>query len=559
MKNILLRIVLFCCLPIVVFGQNKIKKYEYWMDNNVVGRQIVNISPTVKLELNASLPNSGLTPGLHTFNIRFCDDSNWCSAVSTGLIEAFTSSPQIVSFEYWFDSSYGAKTTVPLTPSATVMLNAVTLNASNLSDGMHLLNIRFLDASSKWSSVQSNLIYKSGSNSALLNLVCAYKYWIDDDFSKAITKAITPASANLNFSSGLDLSAFPKGNHRLNIQFKDTAGFWSLVSSQQIDIRFSNGTSSQNLMSEYRYWFGNNFSGAIEKPVIPQVAYATMNDFIDFSTVISGTKTLHFQFKDTAGLWSSVTTDTIRIIHAITANFSANSWGVCDSGNFVFTNTSTSFANSFKWDFGDSLSSKLLNVSHFYNRLGTYAVKLLAIDTITGIRDSVVKNIYVSTKPLVNLGRDTTIKSGQTLLLDAGNPGCTYRWSSGDTSRNLSVKQAGTYYVEVSNKGCLSTDTIIVGVNIGNSELINRVESVVIFPNPSSKQVSISVSLTFPEKVSLTLYNLLGEIIYVDELKCLSQNTTTKLDFTELPAGLYFIVLRGNSWTRTGKVLKSNF
>ncbi len=605
------------------------------MDNNIAGRQIVTVTPAVNYELNAVITNSGLTSGLHTFNIRFFDDSNLCSAISTQLIDAFSANPQIVKYEYWFDSSYGSKTIVTLTPSANAVLNAVVINASAIQDGVHFFNIRFMDSGSKWSSVQSNLIVKSGTSASMVYAVCGYRYWIDNNFGNAtykainvpvanvdvnanldlksfpkgnhlfsiqfkdtsglwssvmsqnidiktdgvsllnvisgyrywidfdftnnIAKGISAPAANFNFNANMDLKSFPKGNHLLNIQFKDTSGLWSAVSSQHVDIRSDGGTANQNVMSKYRYWLGSDFSNVIEKPVIPQVAYANINTNLDFSTTLSGTKILHIQFKDTSGLWSSVATDTMKVIHAIAANFSADPWGVCDSGNVAFTNISTSFANSFKWDFGDSSTSKLVNPSHFFKKLGTYSVKLLAIDTLSGIKDSLVKNVFVSTKPIVNLGKDTTIKSGQTLVLDAGNPGCTYHWSTGDTSKTISVSLTGTYYVEVSNKGCISTDTIKVAVSVGTNEAINKLESVHIYPNPGNRIVNISISLSSPETVWLTLYNPLGQMIGQKELKNANPNFIAEMDLSQLPAGFYFLSIKGQGWIKEEKIVKSEF
>ncbi len=73
---------------------------------------------------------------------------------------------------------------------------------------------------------------------------------------------------------------------------------------------------------------------------------------------------------------------------------------------------------------------------------------------------------------IVNLGNDTTICNGQTLTLNAGNPGATYVWQNGSTSQTFNVTQSGTYSVAVNAGGCyVARDTINVTLNNGNLSL----------------------------------------------------------------------------------------
>ncbi len=64
----------------------------------------------------------------------------------------------------------------------------------------------------------------------------------------------------------------------------------------------------------------------------------------------------------------------------------------------------------------------------------------------------------------VDLGADTALCSGENLVLDAGNTGATYNWSSGTTGQTITVSTTNTYSVTVTNSvnGCQSTDQITV-------------------------------------------------------------------------------------------------
>jgi len=88
--------------------------------------------------------------------------------------------------------------------------------------------------------------------------------------------------------------------------------------------------------------------------------------------------------------------------------------------------------------------------------------------TVTGTRgvcvDSMHYTVPVNPLPVVNLGNDTTICNPATIVLDAGAPYASYRWSPGsETTRSVVVKTFGNYSVAVSDShGCKTTDQIKV-------------------------------------------------------------------------------------------------
>lgn len=64
--------------------------------------------------------------------------------------------------------------------------------------------------------------------------------------------------------------------------------------------------------------------------------------------------------------------------------------------------------------------------------------------------------------PIVDLGNDTLICEGTSLILDAGNPGLSYEWSDGSTNQTLDVQSAGLYYVTVIDGTCSGSDSILI-------------------------------------------------------------------------------------------------
>ncbi len=78
----------------------------------------------------------------------------------------------------------------------------------------------------------------------------------------------------------------------------------------------------------------------------------------------------------------------------------------------------------------------------------------------------------------VNLGNDTTLCYGNSLLLDATSPGATYLWHDNSTNPTFQVTLPGTYWVVVDDVGCVGVDTIHIDfhpqdlVNLGNDTIL---------------------------------------------------------------------------------------
>lgn len=102
---------------------------------------------------------------------------------------------------------------------------------------------------------------------------------------------------------------------------------------------------------------------------------------------------------------------------------------------------------------------------------GTYIVKVTTPSGCFAYDTVIINNLDA---PVVNLGADKQECAGVPVLLDAGNPGATYLWSTGATTRSISVTTPGVFIVSVTNtNGCKTMDTIVitryapVNVNLG--------------------------------------------------------------------------------------------
>jgi gliding motility-associated-like protein len=69
---------------------------------------------------------------------------------------------------------------------------------------------------------------------------------------------------------------------------------------------------------------------------------------------------------------------------------------------------------------------------------------------------------YIVDVPL-ELGSDTVLCQGETLLLETGIDDASYNWKNGSTAPSLPVEFPGVYWVEVNKENCIFYDTISVG------------------------------------------------------------------------------------------------
>lgn len=109
-------------------------------------------------------------------------------------------------------------------------------------------------------------------------------------------------------------------------------------------------------------------------------------------------------------------------------------------------------AQQYIWNTGDTTATLLANTA------GLYSVQV--INQPCTLTASV--NLGITPIPLVNLGADTLLCPGDTLLLDAQNAGAGFNWNTGAVSQSIEVAAAGTYAVTVIAQNCPATDSISI-------------------------------------------------------------------------------------------------
>jgi len=173
-------------------------------------------------------------------------------------------------------------------------------------------------------------------------------------------------------------------------------------------------------------------------------------------------------------------------------------------------------------------------------------------------------SILVTPRPKVNLPADTVVCVYDSIILNAGNPGFSFLWSTGDTVQTIMVATTGlgydlqTYSVMVGNAfGCNDADSISVLFSyeecVGIGEQAKPLMT--LFPNPTTGRLNV-VFTDPPDKGELVVINLYGEEVAVHSIGQIPERVFT-FDLSGIPSGIYFLGYRGTSLIKPVKFILS--
>jgi hypothetical protein len=214
---------------------------------------------------------------------------------------------QIRKVQYWFDTDFAGKTEQSVTSGN--MQELTELNTAGLSEGLHTVHIRAKDTEN-WSVVHSQLFYKLPENVQSAAVV-AYEYWVDTDFAGKRQETLSGQLATVN---ELDFNLLGEGLHLLHIRALDNLGRYSPVYSRLF--YKPDETIAGNKIDAYRYWYDYQFDEHVFA-----VLEATANPYeLDERYTLPDTftegeeHTFHIQFRDALGNWSTIVSDTFKIV-----------------------------------------------------------------------------------------------------------------------------------------------------------------------------------------------------------------------------------------------------
>ncbi len=207
---------------------------------------------------------------------------------------------------------------------------------------------------------------------------------------------------------------------------------------------------------------------------------------------------------------------------------------------------STGLASSYLWSTGDTTQFSSVKTS------GIFSITVSDTNGCTGV--SIPLSITVYDLPLVDLGPDTITIELDTIL-DAGNPGASFLWNTGDTTQTIFVNSPGIYTVNVTDlNNCVASASIYIDIRT-DVIVIDNAEQIKIFPNPNNGSFTLSGELPVSEMLQIKLINSVGHIVFTSDAEEVSGRFNKTIDLNEPIPGVYYLILHIGARSYSGKVL----
>jgi hypothetical protein len=96
-------------------------------------------------------------------------------------------------------------------------------------------------------------------------------------------------------------------------------------------------------------------------------------------------------------------------------------------------------------------------------------------------------------------------------------------------------------------------------IRVENCQAVNdlqRVTSLVVYPNPAKERIYLKITEGNPEDFSLLIYNSLGFLVWETEIEEILPGNFFSLDISRLPEGIYILKLKTDRQIFTGKLIR---
>ncbi len=248
------------------------------------------------------------------------------------------------------------------------------------------------------------------------------------------------------------------------------------------------------------------------------------------------------------------------------ADFVGDPTSLCGMGSVQFTNTSVGDPISYHWFFEGGYPDQSWdeNPSIFYQNYGTFDVKLIISDGTKYDTTLKVDYISVNESPTASFSTVPTLcnQGDDPYELTQGKPeGGVYSGDYVSDGKYFHPTQSGVgnfqvTYTYTDANGCSddADQTIKVDNCVGLMENDGKV-GIEVFPNPNNGQFTINLNAVDFNDATITVMDALGKEVYNKSNVSIQGTYSTKVDLSNNPQGVYFIVVSGNNKMFTQKVM----
>jgi gliding motility-associated-like protein len=187
-----------------------------------------------------------------------------------------------------------------------------------------------------------------------------------------------------------------------------------------------------------------------------------------------------------------------------------------------------------------------LSTGQSYTANTTEMVSITVYDAVgCTAEDSVQVTSYPT--PVVDLGNDTTLCGAMSLILDAGNPGSMYLWSTGATTQQIEVFTGEQFIsVEVTNPaGCSGADEIHIQP-CSPEEFFDNIANTI---TPNGDNVNdtwqIDEAMAYPD-IEIEIFDRWGRLVWRSSRGYSNNWDGRNMNGKELPMDSYFYVINLN-------------
>lgn len=220
---------------------------------------------------------------------------------------------------------------------------------------------------------------------------------------------------------------------------------------------------------------------------------------------------------------------------------------ITPSGSLTLTTTqpsvtlTSSTANTYSWLSGQSTRSITVSSQGSYRVTVTGSNGCAATSSAVNV---IANGCTPPAVPTITLSGSNVLVSGQTVTLTSSTAGG-YLWSTGATTRAITVSAAGTYTVRAYNAGsCYSTSLgvkiYVVSARIAAEPSQTSPVAFSAFPNPAHDQIGFSFVVEKEQNVQISLFDLSGRLM--ENRDVVASEGENRVDFQvgEYPRGIYF-------------------
>ncbi len=519
-------------------------------------------APTVPT-VSSSGPLTSCTGNTITLTSSTANGYLWSTGATTATINVSTSGT------YWVrafsaGNCYSQSANVVVTaaaPPATPVLNAT--GSTNLCPGETVL------LSTPYSS--GGYLWSNGATTQTLTVSTAGTYWVKIFNGNNCSAQSTNTVVTMNSNTVPVISA--NGSTSLCSGTSVT-----LTSSNAGNYTWSNGATSQSITvsTAGTYWVRTGAGNCVSQsantvvttngPLAPDVTASSALSICDGSTVTltssvfggylwsTGETTRSIDVSVAGSYWvrgyvsgSCFAQSTNQVV---TVNPAPSTPLITANGSLTLTTANptvvltSSPANSYLWTNGQTTQSITVNTAGNYYVTVSGSAGCTSTSAITTVITSACTPPPV---PYITLSGSTVLLPGQSVSLSS-SAASGYLWSTGETTKTITVSTAGTYSVRVysaANCFSISLPVTITELSTGISTVDDQsnLNSFIAYPNPAHDRITFTYIANSNEDASLVIFDIAGREMKRNEINAYVGENKIELNVDDFPRGVYFAFL----------------